>query len=202
MLDKTMQHEPPEASFERACAAFDGASEDFSSFEARKLFTIVAGSLGADTTIDRQGLHVAWPRRRKQFHYIPALGPSIIAGLRAHAPAGTFDCAFDLAQPILAKLCLFKSPAPMRFWVRRSVDRITIFARPATAESAALEDPQPLEPWLSKKAFANFSSPRRCVHCGVFSDRFRYAASALICLACGRSHSVHTHELKDATFSD
>lgn len=192
--------ESPEVSFELALAAFDGAAEDFLYFEARKVFTIVTATTGADTTIDRDGMSVLWPHRREPFRYFPVLGPSVVAALRAHAPGGSFDSAFDLDPQALAPLCIFEHPSPMRFWVSRSSDRITILCRPATAENAAASIPLPLVPWsLPPKVFATFEAPRRCVHCSVFPDRFRVSDDVLICLACGRSQQIEPEELERAT---
>jgi hypothetical protein len=190
----------PQASFERALAAFDGAPEDFSFFEARKVFSVVASSAGADTTIGRDGLSVLWPGRREPFRYLPALGPAVVSALRANAPAGSLDDAFDLDERTLAPLCLFKHITPMRFWVSRSADQITVICRPATPEHTASSPPRPLPPWsLPSKDFAIYQPPRGCVHCLVATDRFRLSEDALICLACGRSQRVQPHELDRAT---
>jgi hypothetical protein len=164
------------------------------------MFTIVASSAGADTTIDREGLTVMWPRRREPFRYLPALGPCVVAALRANAPASSFDRAFDLDERTLARLCLFKSPTPMRFWVSRNADQITVLCRVATAENAALSVPDTLAPWsLPSKVFAIFEPPRRCIHCGVFPNCFRFSEDVLICLECGRSQRVQRQEIERAT---
>ena len=154
---------------------------------ARKMLGIIVLE-ESDARIDRGGLRVRWPRRRKPSSYFPSLAPHLISLLRAGAPGGEIGEPFALTGGSLRILPLTQGVEERWIWVSRTSDAILIECRvpiggtrqPISASNLPFWEPAP-------RRMATFPEGRSCTACGVTSARFRLLKEALICLKCGCS---------------